>query len=203
VLAPWTAASYAIGCANTAYYLLRRRTGADIRALGSGNAGARNAGRVLGWRGFLVVFGLDLARGALAAWGARGLGLGTPGAAAAMVAVVAGHVWPAQLGFRGGKGVAPALGAALVVDWRVAVASVAACAALSVLTRRFTLSGLVAVGSAPAWAVAVGAPRAAVGAFAAVAVVVLAAHRGNLREMLSASGGPPGDARARRGEERA
>jgi len=175
-LLTWTAASYAVGCANSAYYLYRRRTGADIRTLGSGNAGATNAGRVGGRQTFATVLLLDVGRGALAVATARALGLGDVGAAAAMLAVVAGHVWPAQLGFRGGKGVGPAMGAALVADWQTAVAAGVVFALLFLATRRYSASGLAAIASAPLWALLLGRPAALAASIALLAGLVVGAH---------------------------
>jgi glycerol-3-phosphate acyltransferase PlsY len=180
-LLTWTAASYAVGCANSAYYLLRRRAGADVRTLGSGNAGATNAGRVAGRRAFATVLLLDVARGALAVAAARALGLGDVGAGAAMVAVVAGHVWPAQLGFRGGKGVGPAMGAALVADWATAVAAGVVFGILYLATRRYSASGLAAIASAPAWAGLLGRPAPLVASTALLAALVVGAHVGPSR----------------------
>ena len=64
---------------------------------------------------------LDCAKGAIAVAAARAATDSTAVAAAGMVAVVAGHVYPAQLHFRGGRGLATALGAMAVLDWRVAL----------------------------------------------------------------------------------
>ena len=98
--------AYLLGCLATGYYLVRARTGRDIREIDSGSTGARNVGRVLGKTGFgLTVLG-DFGKGALAVWGARHWTHDHQLAALAMLAVVAGHIWPAQLRFRGGKGVA-------------------------------------------------------------------------------------------------
>lgn len=115
----WIAAcliSYALGCVNAAYYWVRWRRGADIRGLGSGNAGARNVGRMYGKSSFVFVLLLDGLLGALAVV----IGLlvaGTdsllPGWCALMAA--AGHVFPLQLGGRGGKGLAKAIGAVLAL----------------------------------------------------------------------------------------
>ena len=113
--------SYFLGCFSTGYYLVRQRTGQDIRELGSGSTGARNAGRVLGRPGFWWTMAGDLAKGGIAV----GLALALTGSERvellAWLAVVAGHIWPAQLGFRGGKGVSTSLMGLLVFDWRLAL----------------------------------------------------------------------------------
>ena len=85
-----TLGSYPLGCLTTAYCLVQLRIGGDIRSMGSGNAGACNAGRALG----PLVLLLDAAKGALVVWIARSVGFGIAGELSAMLAVVAGHVWP-------------------------------------------------------------------------------------------------------------
>src|SRR5882672_37035 len=63
--------AYVLGCLATGYYLVRFRTGKDIRTMDSGNIGARNVGRVLGKSGFFITFFGDLAKGVLAVLLAR------------------------------------------------------------------------------------------------------------------------------------
>jgi glycerol-3-phosphate acyltransferase PlsY len=67
----------------------------------------------------------------------------------AFIAVIAGHVWPVQLGFRGGKGAASALGAFLTADVMAAGLTLGVGLIVLAVTRRFTLSGLVALSVAP------------------------------------------------------
>ena len=114
--------AYLLGCLAIGYYLVRARTGKDIREIESGSTGARNVGRVLGKSGFVLTALGDLGKGALAVWSVREWTHNHHLAALAMLAVVAGHLWPAQLRFRGGKGVAASFGALLMFDHRVAVA---------------------------------------------------------------------------------
>ena len=103
-------ASYVIGGISTGYYLVKWRTGSDIRATGSGSSGARNVGRSLGTAGYLATAAGDMLKGAAIPRTIRQLGTDDD-AALASVAAVAGHVWPAQLGFRGGRGLTVAFGA--------------------------------------------------------------------------------------------
>lgn len=104
---------YLLGGFCAGYYWVRLRDGRDVRETGSGSTGARNVGRLLGRGAFLATVFLDAAKGALAIALAVWFGAGAWGTALALLAVVAGHVVPIQLQWRGGKGVATALGGLL------------------------------------------------------------------------------------------
>jgi glycerol-3-phosphate acyltransferase PlsY len=114
--------AYFLGCFATGYYLVRARTGRDLREIESGSTGARNVNRVLGKSDCLLTGLGDMAKGALAVWfAAEFTNHNRWVMALAVLAVVAGHVWPAQLRFRGGKGVATSFAALLLFDYRVAL----------------------------------------------------------------------------------
>ena len=177
-----TAFGYAAGCLNAGYYLVRARRGVDLRDQHSGNAGATNAGRMLGGGGFVLVLALDAAKGAGAAL--VGLGLaGDVGAALGALAAIIGHIWPAQLGWRGGKGIAPAVGGFLLVEPRATILAVMLALMLFALTRRWSAGGLAAVVSAPAIVLLVGRPWTAALPVAVAASLVLLAHRDEVRAM--------------------
>lgn len=114
--------AHLIGALPCAYLVVRWRKGIDIRTVGSGNVGATNAGRVLGFRYFLLVFALDFLKGFLPTWGLPRLleRVDPPVAAwlpvAIAVATILGHNFPVYLKFRGGKGVATSLGALTALD---------------------------------------------------------------------------------------
>jgi glycerol-3-phosphate acyltransferase PlsY len=116
-LLPWLVipGAYLLGGVSPGYWLVRMRTGTDVRTQGSGATGATNAARSLGTQGFVMVMLLDTLKGAAAAALARPAGLSAGWEFAAAAAVVAGHIWPVQLGFRGGRGFSPLLGAWLVL----------------------------------------------------------------------------------------
>lgn len=171
--------SYALGCFSTAYYLVLWRTGQDIRRLGSGTAGARNAGRVLGKSGFALTFLGDAGKGALAVGLARWLELPSYGLAAAFIAVVAGHLWPIQLGGQGGKGASTALGGGLVVDPVLGLATLAIALVSLLFTRSFTRAGMIAMALAPAVAWLLKLEPVIVGGVLVVALLLLFAHRKN------------------------
>jgi acyl phosphate:glycerol-3-phosphate acyltransferase len=178
-------AAYALGCFTTGYYLVRLRLGRDLRDLGSGSVGARNVGRLLGWRGFLVTVLGDFGKGALAVWAAQHFTTDARLVLLATLAVVAGHVWPVQLCFRGGKGMATALGALLMYDHHLALAVALLFAAAFAALRRTVLPGLFAVACLPllSWYLA-HRPVEAVGT-SALAGLVLVAHRKNLVTEIS------------------
>ena len=106
---------YLIGSISFTYFVTRLVKGIDIRTVGSGNAGGRNVMIHIGLGWGILAGGLDVGKGALAAW--LGLALGgnaTMGVLAGLMAVL-GHNYPFYLGFRGGKGVGASLGALLVL----------------------------------------------------------------------------------------
>jgi glycerol-3-phosphate acyltransferase PlsY len=138
-------ASYVLGCFVSAYYVTRWRRGVDIRASGSGNAGARNMARVYGLTDAVITLLLDALKGAIAV--VAGLALVGPdwAGAAALLAAIIGHIWPVQLSFHGGKGAATGLGGILALDVTVALALLAAGVVWFGFTRDFFRSGLVAI----------------------------------------------------------
>ena len=178
--------AYVIGCFVTGYYLVRWRMGQDVREMGSGSAGARNVGRVLGKAGFFITVLGDFIKGALAVWLARKLSNDDFSAALAVPAVVAGHLWPAQLKFRGGKGVTTSLGALLVFDYRLALTFAVLFGIIFVFTRRTLLPAMFAFVCLPAACWFFAQSGFVIGAIAVLSAAVLFAHRKNLAEAFFA-----------------
>ncbi|MDQ4077372.1 MAG: glycerol-3-phosphate acyltransferase [Chloroflexota bacterium] len=179
-------ASYALGCFSTGYYLVRLRTGQDIRELGSGSAGGTNVGRVLGRAGFAVTMFVDLIKGALALGIALYLGVTSWVLTLIITAVVVGHIFPLQLGFRGGKGLATALGAMLMYDFRLPIVISALTLLLGSLSKQFTLSLMLVIAAAPLVAALFGHTSAEAGGVAMTALFILLAHRTNIATALKA-----------------
>lgn len=175
-------AAYLIGCFTTGYYLVRIWTGKDIREIGTGSAGARNVGRVLGKPGFLLtVFG-DLAKGALAVWLARAFSHDDFSAALAVPAVVAGHLWPAQLKFHGGKGIVTSFSALLVFDYRLALTMLVLFGIIYVFARKTLLPAMFAFVCLPAVCWFFIRDDFTIVVTAILSVAILFAHRRNLGE---------------------
>lgn len=178
--------AYVIGCLTTGYYLVRAIKGVDIRAEGSGSAGARNVSRVLGKSGFLLTVIGDAAKGALAVWVVRRVVQNDDIAALALVSVTAGHVWPLQLRFKGGKGVATSLGGLCLYDWRLACAYVAIFLVGLLIVRRTMLPGLIAFAGIPVAAMWLGHNAIQISALTLIGALILYAHRANLVEEIPA-----------------
>lgn len=183
--------SYMLGSLSGAL-LLGRLLGKDVRAVGSGNAGATNALRAGGARFALAVLAVDLLKGLFAVSVVPAVGqtalLATPWLeAACAAAVVAGHVWPVFYGFRGGKGAATITGTAL---WILpgAVPWVVGCWILSIVLSGYVgASTVVTAFIAPLYVLqthpeGLGSPQ---GAFAiGLALCVLVTHRDNLKRLV-------------------
>ncbi len=176
--------SYVLGCFNTAYYLVRTRTGKDIRELGTGTAGAKNVSRVLGRTGFLLTVGGDILKGAigcsvaLALTGEDLMGL------VAIMGVVAGHVWPIQLGFRGGKGVAASLGGLLFYSWQLTLCFCILYGLTIALTKKSTIGGLLSYALLPAAAYFLHQDAAHIWGISALAGLVILTHHRNITDEI-------------------
>jgi acyl-phosphate glycerol 3-phosphate acyltransferase len=140
--------AYLIGAIPFAYLVVYWAKGVDIRTVGSGNVGATNAGRVLGFRFFLLVFALDLIKGLLPT-------LGLPRAVAMLaghetaslpvfvaLGTILGHNFPVYLRFRGGKGVATSLGALFALDAAASASAAVGFVTFLLITKYVSLSSV-------------------------------------------------------------
>jgi acyl phosphate:glycerol-3-phosphate acyltransferase len=190
-VSPWWSAAglvgagYLLGSIPFGVLVARAVRGVDVRASGSGNIGATNVARVAGVGPGLLVLVLDAGKGALAVLLARELLPGAPFVQALSgLAAVLGHVAPFSLGFRGGKGVATALGVLALLVPAAAVAGVLAYALVFALFRISSLgslaAGLAAVAAAALWP----GTRLSVGFTSVLYALILFTHRGNIRRLL-------------------
>ena len=173
--------AYLIGSVPFGLVLARMAGLGDVRRMGSGNIGATNVLRT-GHRGLAAAtLLLDAGKGALAVAIAWGFGPGM--AALAALGAVLGHVAPVWLGFRGGKGVATAIGVHLVYAWPLGAAVAGLWVATALLFRFSSLASVTAFAASPviAW---VAGGMAAVEVAGPIAAVVLLRHIGNIRRLL-------------------
>ena len=191
LLLPVLAVSYLLGSIPFGYLLVRFFRKADIRAQGSGNIGATNVARAGGKGLGMLTLLLDLGKGLIAVLIARHLAPGRPGfpsdlAVGSAVAAVLGHIFPVWLGFRGGKGVATALGVFLALAPSVALAGVGVFALLVLTTRIVGLASVIAAALFPIFALLLLPDRSTVflGGIALIAMLVIVKHRGNMARLL-------------------
>ena len=175
---------YLLGSLSFAFLLVRWRTGADIRTVGSGNAGATNVLRAHGKGLAAAVALLDIAKGAAAVLLVRLVTADPRYAAAAGLAAILGHVFPLYSGFRGGKGVATAVGAFLVLAPLATAVCLAVFVGIVAATRYVSLGSMISIVLLPPAAGLLShAPRAVVIAAAATALLVVFKHIENLKRL--------------------
>jgi glycerol-3-phosphate acyltransferase PlsY len=134
--------------------------------------------------GFVLTVSGDFAKGMFAVWVARHFTQDDRLVALAMLAVVAGHVWPAQLRFRGGKGIATSLGALLIYDYHLAFAFLILFGGVFAVFRKTVLPGLFGFVCLPLVSMYLGHEPAKVVCISMLGVLVLATHRKNLQEEI-------------------
>ena len=157
----------------------------DLREIGSGSTGATNVLRHVGKGPALVVFLIDVGKGAAAVLIARALGLGDWIQVLAGLTALAGHIWPVWLGFKGGKAVATGLGLFLGLAWPVGLASFGVFLAVFSLSRYVSLASVLAAISLPLL-MAAGTDSNANLVVALVAMLlVLWRHRSNIKRLIN------------------
>lgn len=161
--------------------LVARSHGHDVLSEGSGNPGASNVIRLLGWRAGAVVLLLDVAKGALSAGGGMVLG-GRAGAFTLGIAAVVGHTFPIYR--KGGKGVAAACGAlAVLYPLIVVVLAVVWCVVARVL-KKASLASLLSTCLFPVAVAVLRYDAWEIIAVSALAALVIARHLGNIQRLL-------------------
>jgi len=166
-------------------FLLARRRGVDLRHSGSGNVGTANVLRTSGAPNAALAMCLDVAKGAVAVLVALRLTGGPATPVAAGLASVIGHSYPFWLRFRGGKGVATAAGAFLVLQ-PMAVAIAGVVFAVGVRWTHYVSVGSLAACVALVIAVVMlDAPATVVAGASVSALIVVHRHRGNLGRLLA------------------
>ena len=172
--------AYFLGCFTSGYYLVRWFADKDIRSIGSGSVGARNVSRVLGKKGFLLTVMFDTTKGALAVLIARHFSTDEQFVLLTMSAVVIGHIWPIQLRFHGGKGMATSVGSLLVYDLQLALTFAVLFLCFATWQRKTVLPGLFALACVPLAGMVLSLTPGKVILLSLWAGLVLFAHRKNL-----------------------
>ena len=163
--------------------------GIDLRTIGSGSTGATNVLRNVGKKPALVVFLMDVTKGAAAVLLAGALTQSNPLndwiQVLAGLAALAGHIWPVWLGFKGGKAVATGLGLFLGLAWPVGLACFGVFMAVFSLSRIVSLASVVAAVSLPLLMAAVSDSNADLVVALVAMLLVLWRHRSNIQRLIN------------------
>ena len=177
--------AYLVGATPTSYLVARLTRGIDLRQHGSGNLGATNVFRVLGWRAALPVFIIDIVKG----WVPTALFPLWDNApddwrfAYGALAIV-GHVYSAYVAFKGGKGIATSTGVFLALAPWAVLGGLILWTGLVFTTRIVSVGSIAAAAALPflVWATVGVGPTLALAT--ALAIFVVFAHRANVRRLL-------------------
>ncbi len=187
-------AAYLYGSVPFGFLAARILKGVDIREVGSGNIGATNAARVLGFRFFPLIFLLDVSKGFLPTFAAvrlveAGNYVPPPMAIGVGLFAILGHVFPIYLRFKGGKAVATSTGDFLVLSPCAVLAAALVWGIVFALCRYVSFASICAAVALPAgvWLLhddPLGAGRYAVGFSVLGGLMVICLHHANIGRLL-------------------
>jgi acyl phosphate:glycerol-3-phosphate acyltransferase len=188
--------AYLLGSVPTGY-ILGSLAGVDVRTAGSGNVGATNVARVVGKGRGALTLALDVGKGWLAVFVSLQLKVSLVCVVLVAMAVFLGHLYPIFLRFRGGNGVATALGIFLALAPLVTLILMGIFAAVVAPSRIVSLGSLVAALAAPLilWLFAEPAAVVTMGCF--IAAMIIWRHRGNIQRLLAGTEPKFGSANSR------
>ncbi len=177
--------SYLVGCICFGYYLTKFLSGKKLNTIGSQSVGATNVSRVLGWRGFVVTFVFDFLKGFLVAYSATRLGFPQEYVFLSSFLVVAGHIWPVQLRFKGGKGVSTYTGTMFALNFHAAFPVMALFVVFYPVFRKFSIAGIFSLALIPFFLIYLdySLPCVVIGFMQNMMIFV--AHRKNISDFFS------------------
>lgn len=176
---------YLLGSVSFSVLLAKLLKGIDIRQHGSGNAGATNTLRVLGTGPAILVLALDVLKGIAAVWIGRWLGGDNdwmPGLCG--IAAIAGHNWPVYFRFRGGKGIATAIGVQASLCFLPALYAGIIAILSIVFTRYVSLGSLIFVLLTPLFLIAMNYPWPVFWTSTIICVFAFWRHRSNIVKIV-------------------
>jgi glycerol-3-phosphate acyltransferase PlsY len=181
--------AYLLGSIPFGYVLVKWRTGADVRAAGSGNIGATNVLRTTGRAAGIATLLLDIAKGYAAVWIAASLTENSEvWMSAAALTVMAGHAYPVFLRFHGGKAMASFVGAFLRLTPLPLLAILIVFLGVAGWTRHVSLGSIVAAGTLPlaVWLI-LQASWPILGCSIIAAAFIIYKHSSNIRRLRAGS----------------
>jgi glycerol-3-phosphate acyltransferase PlsY len=178
-------AAYLLGSISFAVVTSRAFGIADPRTYGSGNPGATNVLRSGKKAAAALTLLGDAAKGWVAVFVAIRVALPDQQIALIALAVFLGHVFPVFLKFKGGKGVATALGVLLALNGWLGLAALLTWLLIAVVFRLSSLAALMAATAAPVYAFALDLPQQYVFASAVMSALLIWRHKSNIQNLLS------------------
>jgi glycerol-3-phosphate acyltransferase PlsY len=176
--------AYLLGSVPMGILVSKAFGGVDPRRSGSGNIGATNVGRTSGKAaGVLTLIG-DVLKGAVPVFAAFALFPEPPFVAAVGLSAFMGHLWPVFLGFRGGKGVATALGVMIVIAPVSTLLSALVFLATVIFKRYVSLGSMVAAAMLPVFLSFFPASRPYMPMGVVIAVLVIVKHKDNIKRLV-------------------
>jgi glycerol-3-phosphate acyltransferase PlsY len=178
---------YLLGSIPFGYVLVRVFRGADVRTTGSGNIGATNVARTSPLLG-LATLALDALKGIAAVFLASAIFPEKKTITfVAALAVVGGHIFPAWLKFRGGKGVATGLGSFLLLTPKAILVAIAIFLVITAAFRFVSFGSILAAAFLPLLAMVLGEARSPAQEvlIAAASLLIIVKHHQNIRRLMS------------------
>ena len=183
--------AYLIGSIPFGYLIVRAKMGADVRQTGSGGTGATNVSRRAGKLAGVLTLALDALKGCVAVLLAKSVVGSEWLIPAVAIAVIAGHIFPVWLGFRGGKGVATGVGVFLMLVPVALLFAGVIFVAVVAFTRYVSLGSILAALLVPVFVWlqnmfvrSVADLQQMLIASSVGALLILFAHRGNIQRLL-------------------
>ncbi|ADL12572.1 glycerol-3-phosphate 1-O-acyltransferase PlsY [Acetohalobium arabaticum] len=179
--------SYLLGSIPFGLIITRLVKGVDIREYGSGNIGATNAYRVMGFGMGIMVALCDIGKGYISVFIAQQVF----GSQAALIlilaglAAIAGHNWPIFLKFDGGRGVATSVGVLISLLPKAVLIAFFAWLVIVLTTRYVSLGSIIGAVLIPISALIFNSPATYVGLGLAIAIFVVYRHRPNIQRLLA------------------
>ena len=178
-------AAYLLGSLSSAILVARAMGLPDPRTQGSGNPGATNMLRIAGKKAAALTLAGDFLKGLLPLLAGHLLGVSTLTLALAGLAASLGHLYPVFFGFRGGKGVATALGVQFGLHWLIGLSVALLWLAVAKVGRISSLAALTSMALAPGVVWLVWPDRNLVIMQLVITVLLFWRHRSNIQNLLA------------------
>jgi len=177
-------AAYLMGSFSSAIVVCKILGLPDPRSGGSGNPGATNVLRLGGKKAAIVTLLGDVLKGLIPVLVAVALQVDDLVLALVAAGAFLGHLFPVFFGFKGGKGVATAVGVLFGISWQVGLAALATWIVMALISRYSSLSAIVASVLSPLYMHLLTGSRELVAMNILLALVLLWRHAGNIRRLL-------------------